>query len=79
MGLSRRQLTRRMKAAMGPTPAAFIRTRRLNRAKELLAAGPETVKQVARAVGFASASAFAKAFRGHAGIPPSVYAKRHDG
>ncbi|MFB6231973.1 MAG: helix-turn-helix domain-containing protein [Salinibacter sp.] len=77
VGLSRRQLTRRMKDTMGTTPAAFIRRRRLKRAEELLATGAETVKQVAAAVGFASPSAFAKAFRDHAGAPPSVYAERH--
>ena len=76
--LSARQLTRRMKEDMGATPAAYIRTRRLGRAKELLDAGPETVKKVAGAVGFSSPSAFAKAFREHVGIPPSAYAERHE-
>lgn len=75
--LSRRHLTRRMKEAMGTTPAAYIRRRRLDRAERLLAAGAETIAQVAEAVGFASASAFSKAFREHAGCPPSTYADRH--
>lgn len=77
LDLSRRQLTRRMKEEMEATPAAYIRARRLDRAKGLLAGGLTTVKQVATAVGFASASAFAKAFREHAGVPPSTYAERH--
>ncbi len=77
VGLSRRQLTRRMKDAMGTTPAAYIRARRIEQAEELLADGPETIAGVAEAVGFASPSAFSKAFREHAGAPPSVYAERH--
>lgn len=79
MDLSRRQLTRRMKDTMGTTPAAYIRTRRLRRAEELLASGPETVKEVAAAVGFASPSAFSKAFREAVGEAPSTYAERHGG
>jgi len=75
--LSRRQLTRRMKEAFDATPAAYVRARRLDRAKELLAGGPDAITDVAEAVGFASPSAFSKAFREHAGAPPSVYAERH--
>ena len=77
VGLSRRQLTRRMKEALGTTPAAYVRACRLDRAKELLAAGPDTITAVAAAVGFASPSAFSKAFRQATGCAPSTYAKRH--
>jgi len=75
--LSRRQLTRRMKDAMGTTPAAYIRARRIGQAEELLADGPETIAGVAEAVGFASPSAFSEAFREQVGCAPSVYAERH--
>lgn len=75
--LSRRQLTRRMKEAMGTTPAAYIRARRIEQAEKLLAEGSETIAAVAAAVGFASPSAFSKAFREQVGCPPSTYAERH--
>jgi signal transduction histidine kinase/DNA-binding response OmpR family regulator len=74
--LSRRQLTRRMKEAVGQTPAAFIRARRMERAKEMLAGGAETVSEVAYAVGFRSPSAFSKRFREHVGHAPSEYAEQ---
>lgn len=77
LDLSRRHLTRRTKEAMGTTPAAFIRRRRLERAEELLALSPETIRQVAEAVGFQSASAFSKAFREEKGCTPSTYVERH--
>jgi len=78
VGLSRRQLTRRMKSSMGTTPAAFIRAQRLERAKELLAKHPETIAEVAEAVGFASQSAFGKAFRNEVGMTPSAYARQDE-
>lgn len=79
LDLSRRHLTRRMKEAMGTTPAAFIRARRIERAKTVLEAGAETVAEVASAVGFRSPSAFSKAFREEVGCPPSAHAERQEG
>jgi Response regulator containing a CheY-like receiver domain and an HD-GYP domain len=75
VALSRRQLTRRMKEALSQTPAAFIRARRLDQAKQLLADEAETVAEVAYAVGFRSPSAFSKAFQKHVGHPPSEHAE----
>ena len=79
LGMSRRHLTRRMKDAFDAeaTPAAYIRTRRLERAKALLAEEPPSVAAVAEAVGFRSASAFTKAFRRATGRVPTEYAREH--
>jgi AraC-like DNA-binding protein len=79
LGMSRRHLTRRMKDAFDAeaTPAAYIRTRRLERAKALLAEEPPSVAAVAEAVGFRSASAFTKAFRQATGRVPTEYAREH--
>lgn len=79
VGLSRRHLTRRMKEAMGTTPAALIRERRLERAEHLLGQDPDTILQVAQSVGFRSASAFSKAFRRHTGATPSEYVRQSNG
>jgi DNA-binding response OmpR family regulator len=73
MALSRRQLTRRMKEAVDETPASYIRQRRLDHAEALLGRNPQTIAEVAYAVGFRSPSAFSKAFREHAGCTPTEY------
>lgn len=77
--LSRRQFTRRMKEATGKTPAAFIRERRIERAKTLLEEEPETIAEVAYAVGFRAPSSFSKTFREQVGASPSEYVERQAG
>jgi len=72
MALSPRQLTRRLKEAIGETPAALIRRLRLERAAQLLEE-EHTVSETTYAVGYQSPSHFAKAFRKHFGCPPSEY------
>jgi signal transduction histidine kinase/ligand-binding sensor domain-containing protein/DNA-binding response OmpR family regulator len=78
VALSRRQLTRRLKDAVGQAPAAFVRTRRIERAKELLEEAPETIAEVAYAVGFRSPSSFTKTFREETGHTPTEYVDEHD-
>ena len=78
LGMSRRHLTRRMKETFGTSPAAYIRTCRIERARALLRDDPPSVAAVAEAVGFQSASAFTKAFRRTTGQVPTDYAHEHD-
>ena len=78
VALSRRQLTRRLKDAVGQTPAAFLRKRRIERAKKLLAEAPETIAEVAYAVGFRSPSSFSKTFREQVGHTPSEYVDQQE-
>jgi len=78
VALSRRQLTRRLKDTVGQTPAAFLRERRIERAKELLAKDPETIAEVAYAVGFRSPSSFSKTFREQVGHTPSEYVEQRE-
>jgi len=77
MNLSRRHLTRRVKAETGRTPATLIRARRIERAKEQLKSNPDTIAQVAQRVGFRSPSHFSQTFRQYVGCPPSTYLERH--
>ena len=58
---------------LGTTPAAWQLARRLDRARERLAAG-DGVAAVARSLGFSSPRYFAHTFRREVGIPPSQYA-----
>ena len=76
MSMSRRHLTRRVKATADRTPALLIRERRIERAKEHLASDPETIAGVARTVGFRSPSHFSQVFRRQVGCPPSTYMQR---
>ncbi|MFW6154750.1 MAG: AraC family transcriptional regulator [Planctomycetota bacterium] len=56
---------------------AYLMQIRMNRAKELLAAGRLNVSQVSRAVGYQDPNYFSKAFRRHVGLSPREYAGRH--
>ncbi|WP_169577921.1 ATP-binding protein [Salisaeta longa] len=71
--LSRRQFTRRVKEATGEPPATFLRTYRLEQAQQLLDQTPETVAEVAYAVGFKSTSSFSRSFRKATGLSPTEY------
>jgi DNA-binding response OmpR family regulator/anti-sigma regulatory factor (Ser/Thr protein kinase) len=73
MALSRRQLSRRVKAATGEPPGTVLRTYRIEQAKAMLEAEPDTISEVAYAVGFKSSSSFSQSFREHVGVSPSTY------
>ena len=61
------------RGVIGETIAATVRRLRLARAAQLLAAGVETVTQVAMAVGYGSPQAFSRAFREFAGTAPRAF------
>ena len=68
--LSPRHFRRRFVALAGQTPRAFLRQRRIERARALLADESVRVADVAQAVGYADASAFGRAFRAVTGVAP---------
>jgi transcriptional regulator GlxA family with amidase domain len=74
IGLSTRQLQRKLKAITSLSPSGFIRMMRLERAAQLLAQQAGTVAEIAYAVGFNDADYFSKQFREAFGQPPSAYA-----
>ena len=76
MALSRRQLTRRLKGAVGEAPGEVIRRLRIEHAKRLLQAQPQTVSEVAYAVGFRSPSSFSHSFKDEVGETPTEYLDR---
>jgi transcriptional regulator GlxA family with amidase domain len=71
LGLSERQLYRRVKEIVGLTPVGYIRMMRLERAAHLLRQDAGRVSEVAYAVGFRSAKHFSRLFRQTFGHPPS--------
>lgn len=64
------------KMRVGVPPSLYIRTQRLERAKELLVQMPEaTIIDIAMAVGYSDNAAFTKAFSLMTGYTPSHYRK----
>jgi signal transduction histidine kinase/ligand-binding sensor domain-containing protein/DNA-binding response OmpR family regulator len=74
VGQSRSNLYRRLQELSGESPAEVIRSMRLERASQLLAARAGTVGEIAYGVGFESLSHFSRAFRAKYGVSPSVWA-----
>jgi transcriptional regulator GlxA family with amidase domain len=69
---SRRQLRRVFAEIGGTTFSEYLTRVRLERAAELLRVDSRPVPQIARAVGFRSASAFSVAFRRYHGVSPGA-------
>jgi len=74
-GMSRYQLIRAFRAATGMTPHAWQLNRRVNRARERLAAG-DGLADIAYRLGFADQSHFQRVFKAHAGVTPARYRVR---
>lgn len=74
LGTSARTLHRQCRSETGLTPAAFIRSVRLEHAALLLREGAASIAAVAAAVGYADAGHFARRFRQAFGVTPSDYA-----
>lgn len=74
VGLSARQLQRRLKVSTRLTAAAYVRAVRLEQAARLLRETGAQVQEVARAVGYEDADHFARLFRQVHGVPPSEFA-----
>lgn len=75
-GLSAWHFARAFRAATGVPPAAYVRARRLERARALLRATDLPVAEVARLVGYGDAEAFGGRFRRDAGLTPLAYRRR---
>ena len=73
LGLSRRQLQRKLRDISGISPAEFIRNMRLERAAQLLESDMGTVSEIAYKVGFSKPSHFSELFRKKFGKSPTEY------
>ncbi|MGA2246956.1 MAG: response regulator [Verrucomicrobiota bacterium] len=76
LAVSRRQLFRKLHAAAGCSPNAFIRTLRLRRAAQLIMESQMTVTEITYAVGFSDLKYFRTIFREQFGVAPGEYLKR---
>ncbi len=75
-GFSARHFRRVLRKETGATPARFVEDVKLDVARELLAAGEGSIKQIAGAAGFNSADVFRRAFRRRFLLSPAVYRER---
>jgi len=71
IGMSPRQLQRKLKSIANKTPNQMIRSVRLHKAKELLQNPDEGVSQIAYSTGFNNVSYFTKCFRKEFGMAPT--------
>lgn len=71
-GVTRFQVIRDFRRALGVTPAAYIRDRRLRRARALIDAGLP-LADAACAAGFADQSHMTRAFHASLAMPPGLY------
>lgn len=72
LGISREQLGRSFRAALGIPPATWLRHRRLELARQLLMAPDAQVRLVAGQVGYRSVSQFLRAFAARYGQTPGM-------
>jgi len=70
IGISRYQLSRKLKAISGKSPSQLIREFRLQKAFELLQMQAGTISEIAYQVGFSSPSYFDACFKKHFGYQP---------
>ena len=73
VGVHRVYLSAAFRKRHGCTARAFVRTLRLNLAKERLAHSGDTLRRIASACGFCDQGAFSKTFKQDTGLTPSAY------
>lgn len=79
VGLSRCALSQIFQKVHGMTPFAYLRARRLDKARDMMAEGAMNVTEAAMAVGYSSVSHFTKAFTSRFDIHPSDCRKARRG
>lgn len=71
LGVSERQIQRKLKAKTNKSPIQLISSVRLHRAKELLIQNKYHIAEIAYQTGFSSPSYFSKSFKREFGVSPS--------
>jgi AraC family transcriptional regulator len=73
VGLSPYHFARAFKQSFGLPPHRYLTTRRIEKAKSLLARPAVSVTEIGLGLGFSEVSSFTTAFRKHAGVTPTEY------
>jgi transcriptional regulator GlxA family with amidase domain len=74
--LTERSFARAFRREVGQTPAAYVESLRIERARMLLEDGAQSLDAVARATGFRSAEVLRRAFHRRVGVSPAAYRER---
>jgi transcriptional regulator GlxA family with amidase domain len=74
--MSERSFARAFHREVGQTPAAYVETLRIERARDLLEDGAPSLEAVAQSTGFASAEVLRRAFHRRLGVAPAEYRDR---
>jgi AraC family transcriptional regulator len=75
-GLSRAHFARAFRTTTGQTPYAYLRDRRVARARSLLAASSQPIIEIAGLTGFRSQSHLGRVFKNATGLTPAEYRRR---
>ena len=73
MAMSTSQLTRKLRALINQSPGELIRSLRLQRAADLIAARAGNIAEIGYRVGFSDQSHFSRTFKRHFGKAPTDY------
>lgn len=76
-GMSRYYFLRCFKEATGLSPLQYIIAKRVERAREMLSGGSESIAEIAYAAGFSSQSHLNWAFKRHFGVTPGTFKREH--
>ena len=76
-GLSASHFSRVFSATLKMSPHAYLMTRRLTRAQQLLASSNVSLAEIALMTGFADQSHLCRRFRETVGVPPSVFRRQY--
>ncbi len=76
IGVSERQLQRKLKSITNKTPGQLISSVRLHRAKELLLDKKSNVSEIAYQAGFSNPSYFSRTFKKEFGVTPSTFQQK---
>jgi AraC family transcriptional regulator len=76
-GLSASHFSRAFSAKLKIPPHAYLMSRRLTRAQQLLASSNMPLAEIALATGFADQSHLCRRFRETVGVPPSIFRRQY--
>ncbi len=71
LGMSRMQIHRKLKGLTGKSASRYIRSFRLERAKQMLSKSGQNISEIAYSLGFGSPAYFTRCFKEEFGHPPS--------